>query len=232
LDRDGINGIISEYIHGLIRIYNICGVKDERAWDLFHDIMFFDPVTTHNFSQFQMMRTYCRSGSLPFRVWWAAFRSYMRRMFDKTRDRRINWRWDNPGACGDQVDCSNQWTTSSGMVKCSGERFSWYGSDDLRATIEPPSCQQYKPGDFLAVGPLNWNEMFHEDDDDDNWADPGGPSCGRSCPGHGNDNHNAESEEDSEGAEQGVGKGKGTKHGKGTWKGKGKGNGKGKCIVK
>jgi hypothetical protein len=50
LDRDGINGIISEYIHGLIRIYNVCSVKDERAWDLFHDIMFLDPVTSQVFT--------------------------------------------------------------------------------------------------------------------------------------------------------------------------------------
>jgi len=89
-------------------------------------------------------------------------------MFDKTRDQMNNWRWDNPRAFGDQVDRSNPQTTSSGKVKRTGERFSWYSSDDLRAKIEPPSCRQYKPGDFLAVRPLNWDEIIDEDDDDDN----------------------------------------------------------------
>jgi hypothetical protein len=50
LDRDHIKGFISEHIGGLIRIYNLCGVKDERAWDLFYNIIFLDPVTTGHFS--------------------------------------------------------------------------------------------------------------------------------------------------------------------------------------
>ena len=232
LDRDRIKGFISEHIRGLIRIYNVCGVKDERAWDLFYDIIFLDPVTTRHFSQFQLMWPHRRSRSSPFREWWAAFRSYMGQMFDKTRDQMNNWRWDNPRAFGDQVDRSNPQTTSSGKVKRTGERFSWYGSDDLRAKIEPPSCRQYKPGDFLAVRPLNWDEIIDEDDDDDNWADPGAPSGGRSRPGDGNDNDDGESEEDTQGGEKGTGKGKGTKDGKGKGKGKGKGNGNGKGIVK
>jgi hypothetical protein len=241
LDRDRIKGFISEHIRGLIRIYNVCGVKDERAWDLFYDIIFLDPVTTRHFSQFQLMWPHRRSRSSPFREWWAAFRSYMGQMFDKTRDQMNNWRWDNPRAFGDQVDRSNPQTTSSGKVKRTGERFSWYGSDDLRAKIEPPSCRQYKPGDFLAVRPLNWDEIIDEDDDDDNWADPGAPSGGRSRPGDGNDNDDGESEEDTQGGEKGTGKGKGTKDGKGKGKatedgkgkgkGNGKGNGKGKGIV-
>jgi len=132
-------------------------------------------------------------------------------------------------------------TTSSGKVKCTRERFSWYGRDDIRAKIEPPSCRHYKPGDFLAVRPLNWDEIFDEDDDDDNWADPGALSGGRSRPGDGNDNDDGESEEDTQGGEKGTGKGKGTKDGKGKGKaaedgkgkgkGNGKGNGKGKGIV-
>jgi len=151
-----------------------------------------------------------------------------------------NWRWDNPRAFGDQVDRSNPQTTRSGKVKRTGERFSWYGSDDLRAKIEPPSCRQYKPGDFLAVRPLNWDEIIDEDDDDDNWVDPGAPSGGRSRPSDGNDNDDSEGEEDTQGGEKGTGKGKGTKDGQGKGKGKateegkgkGKGNGKGKGIVK
>jgi hypothetical protein len=66
-----------------------------------------------------------------------------------------NGRWDNPHAFGDQVDHSNPQTTSSGKVKRIRERFSWYGSDDLREKIEPPSCRQCKPGDLLAVRLLN-----------------------------------------------------------------------------
>jgi len=158
----------------------------------------------------------------------------MGQMFDKTRNQMNNWRLYNPRAFGDQVDRSNPQTTSSGKVKRTGERFSWYGSDDLRARIKAPSCQQYKPGDFLAVRPLNWDEIIDEGDDDENCADAGAPSGGRSRPGDGNDNDNGEGEEDTQGCEKGTGKGKGTKDGKGKGKGegKGKGNSKGKGIVK
>jgi len=238
LDQERVKGFISEYIRGLIRIYNVRGVKDERAWDLFYDIIFLDPVKTRHFSQFQLMWPHRRSRSSPFREWWAAFRSYMGQMFDKTHDQMNHWRCDNPRAFGNQVNRSNPQTTSSGMVKRTGERFSWYGSDDLRAKIELPSCRQYKPGDFLAVRPLNWDEIIDKDDDDENWADPGGPSGGRSRPGDDNDNDDGEGEEDTQGGEKATGKGKGTKYGKGKGKekgkgkGKGRGNGKGKGIVK
>jgi len=164
----------------------------------------------------------------------------MGQMFDKTHDQMINWRWDNPHAIGDQVDRSNPQRTSSGKVTRTSERFSWYGSDDLRAKIEAPSCRQYKSGDFLAVRPLNWDEIIDEDDDDDNWADRGLPSGGRSRPSDGNDDDDSEGEEDTQSGENGTGKGKGTKDEKGKWKGKateegkgkGQGNGKGKGIVK
>jgi len=161
----------------------------------------------------------------------AAFRSYTGQMFDKTCDQMNNWRWDNPCAFGDQVHRSNPQTTSSGKVKRTSERFCWYGSDDLRAKVEPPSCRQYKPGDFLAVGPPNSEAIFDEDDDDENWADPGVPSRGRSRPGDGNDNDNGEGEEDTQGGEKGIWKEKGKMDGKGKEKGKGKGNGKGKGVV-
>jgi hypothetical protein len=92
-------------------------------------------------------------------------------------------------------------------VKRTGERFSWNSSDDLRATIEPPSFRQYKPGDFLAVRAPNWDEIIDEDDDDENWVDPGGPSGGRSSPGDGNDHANNKGEEDTQGGEKGTGKG-------------------------
>jgi len=96
LDQDRIKGCILEHIHGLILIYNVCAVKDERAWDLFYEIIFLDPVMTRHFSQFQPMWPRSRSRSSPFREWCAAFCSYMGQMFDKTRDQMNNWRWDNP----------------------------------------------------------------------------------------------------------------------------------------
>jgi len=48
-------GIHLVHIGGLLRISNVRGVNDERASDLFYDITFLDPVTTWNFSQFQLM---------------------------------------------------------------------------------------------------------------------------------------------------------------------------------
>jgi hypothetical protein len=117
-----------------------------------------------------------------------------------------------------------------------------YGSYDLREKIEPPCCHKYEPGDFPAVRPLNWDEIIDEDDDDENWADPGMPSDGRSHVGDGNHNDDNEGEEDTLGGKKGTGKGKGTQggkgkgkateDGKGKGKGKGKVNGKGKGIIK
>jgi len=90
------------------------------------------------------------------------------------------WRRDNPRAFRDQVHSSNIQTTCSGKVKCTGEHFSWYSSDDFRAIIELPSCWHHKPGGFLAVRTLSWNMIIDEDDSDENLADPGEPSGGRS----------------------------------------------------
>jgi len=124
LDWNCLKEFISEHIRRLIRIYHVCGVKDERAWDLFYDIIFLDPVTTRHFSEFQLMWPHRRRRSSPFREWWAALRSYMGQMFDKTRDQMNNWGWDNPHAFGDQVDRSIPQTTCSGKVKRTSERFS------------------------------------------------------------------------------------------------------------
>jgi hypothetical protein len=52
LDWGCVMGFISEHIRRLIRVYNVCGLKDEKAWDLFYDIIFLDPATTRQFSQF------------------------------------------------------------------------------------------------------------------------------------------------------------------------------------
>jgi hypothetical protein len=160
-DRVRIQGFLSQHTHGLIRIYNLYGIKDEKAMDLLYHISFLDPVTTHHVPQFKLTWPHCMSRSSPFREWWAAFHSYIRQMFDKPRDQMNNWRWDNPGAFGDQVDRPNPQSTSSGKVKRTGALFSWYGSEDLVAKIEPPSCRQYKPGDFLPVRPLNLDEIIH-----------------------------------------------------------------------
>jgi len=208
LDLDCIQLFFSQHICGLIRIYNVCHVKDEMAWDHLYNIVFLDPVTTRHFSQFQLMWLQCGRSSPPFQELWAAFRSFMGQMFDKTRDQMNNWRWDNPLAIGDQVDHSNPQTTSLGKVEHTGEHFAWYISDDFRAKIEPPSCPQYKLSDFLAVRPSNWDVILDENDDDENWADPGAPSGGRGSHGDGNDNDNGEGEEDKQGGEEGNGKGR------------------------
>jgi len=126
---------------------------------------------------------------------------------DKIRDQMNNWRWDNPRSFGDQVDCSNPQTTSTWNVKCTGECLHWYGSDGLRTKIELQSCQQYTPGDLLAVRPQNWDEIIGEDDIDENWADPGAPSDWQSRPGDDNDNDDGEDVEDVQGGEEGTGKG-------------------------
>jgi hypothetical protein len=109
-----------------------------------------------------------RGRSSPFQERWAAFRSFMGQMFDNTHNQMNNWRWDNPRAFGDQIDRSNPQTTTSGQVKHTGEGFSWYGRDDLTAMIEPPSCRQYKLGNFLAFRPLNWDDIIEKDEDDEN----------------------------------------------------------------
>jgi len=62
--------------------------------------------------------------------------------------------------------------------------------------MEPPSCRQYTPGDFLAFGPLTWDEIIDENDDDENWADPAALSGGKSLPSNGNDNDNGEGVKD------------------------------------
>jgi len=154
-----------------------------------------------------------------------------------------NWRCDNPHAFGDEVDRSYQPITSSVKVKCTGECFSWYRRNDLRAKIEPLRWRQYKPADFLAVRQLNWDETIDEDRDDVNWADPGAPNGGRSRPCAGNYNDDRKAGEDTHGGEKGTGIGKSTtdrkRRGNGEGqgnaiddgKGKGNGNGKGKLIT-
>jgi len=118
------------------------------------------------------------------------------------------------------------------MVPRTGERYSWYASVDPRAKIEQLSCRQSKPGYFLGVGPLNWDEIIDKDDDDENKADRRAPSGGPRRPGDDNDNDNGESGKDTQGGENGTGEKQGTNDGKGKGKGMGQGNGNGKGMVK
>jgi len=55
LDWDQMKGFISEHIGELIWIYNVCGVKDEREWDHFFDVIILDSVMTRHFLQFPLM---------------------------------------------------------------------------------------------------------------------------------------------------------------------------------
>lgn len=164
----------------------------------------------------------------------------MGQTFHTTCDQMNSWRWDNHSDFGDQVDHCNLQTTSFGKVTCTAKSFSWYNGDDLRVKIEPPSCQQYKLGDILAIRLVSWDDTIDENDDNENWVDPGAPRGGMSCLGNGNDNYDGKSEKDTQGGDKGTGKRNGTIDGKGTWKAtqdmkvtgkvmeKGKRNGKGK----
>ena len=125
LDRDHIMGLISGHMRGLIRIQNVCSVKDVRPWDFFYGIIILDPVRTRHFSHFQRMWPHRSSRSSPFQECWAACCSDIRQTFHQTRNQMNNWRWDNPRAFRDQLDCINPQTTSSGKVKSTSERFSW-----------------------------------------------------------------------------------------------------------
>ncbi|KAF8542577.1 hypothetical protein BDD12DRAFT_876118 [Trichophaea hybrida] len=93
LDQVHMKGFMSVYIWVHILIYNVGVVKDDRAWDLFYDIIFLDPVMTRQFSQSQLKRLQCRVRSLPFQH-----------------------RWDNPCDIGDHVNGSNTKTTSFGRI--------------------------------------------------------------------------------------------------------------------
>lgn len=112
------------------------------------------------------------------------------------------------------------------------EYYSWYGSDDHRAKMDPPSSQQNKPCDFVVGKPLNWDEIIDDDPENENWVSPRALCSGWSRPGNGNDNGNGEGEENTLHGDKGTGKGKGTMDGNSKKMRKGKGNGKEKGIVK
>jgi len=162
-----------------------------------------------------------------------------------------NWRWDNPCAVRDQFNCSNPQSTSSEKDKCTSEHCGWDCSNDLRALVETPRYQQYKPGNFLSVSPLNLDEIISKLNNRQICADPRARCCGNSRPGDGNENDNCKCEEDTQGCANGTGKGKwtpdrkrkekATEYRTGQWKGnrkameeekgKEKANVKGKGIV-
>jgi hypothetical protein len=99
----------------------------------------------------------------------------MGKMFDNTHEQMNNLWWDNQHAFGDVQDCSNPQTTSWWKVNPTRELFSWHGSNDFMAHIEPPTCWQYMPHGFLVCRPMNPNDIFHYFIDDMNWADPRAP---------------------------------------------------------
>ena len=150
----------------------------------------------------------------------------MGQTFDKTCDQMNNGRWHNPSAFGDQVDHCNPQMTSSWKDKPTGEHCSWYSSDDPTAKIEPPSCRQYTPDNFLAVRPLYCDEIFNEDDGDENCTVLGAPSGGRCRTDDRNDNDADQGEGHTQGGEKGMGNRKGARNGKRKWKATEDGKGK------
>jgi hypothetical protein len=51
--KDRMKELISEYISGFRWIHIVCSIKNQRAWDFFHDITFLDPVTTRHHPPFK-----------------------------------------------------------------------------------------------------------------------------------------------------------------------------------
>jgi hypothetical protein len=98
------------------------------------------------------------------------------------------------------------------------------------AKIELLSHRWYKPDDLLAVRPLNWDEIFDDVDDVENWAKPRVLRGGRSHPGDGNDNDDEKGVEDTQGSDTGTGRRKGVKVGKRKWKGIEDGKEKGNAM--
>jgi hypothetical protein len=171
-----------------------------------YSIIVLDPVTTRHYSEFQLMWPHHRSRSSPFREWLAAFRSYIATMSHTSHNHMNIWRWDNPRAFGDQGNCTISQSTSLGKVKCTGEHFSLYGTNDFRVNLVLPSRQPFKPGDFLTVRPLKWNEIINKDDDAENWADHRAPRSGRNRHGDGNQSDDGEGDEDMQGGQKRTGK--------------------------
>jgi hypothetical protein len=130
----------------------------------------------------------------------------MGEMFDTNHDQRSHWRWDYPHDFGDQVDCSNPQTASWGKVTATLERVSWYGGDHFGTKRDLPSSWQFKTGDFLAVRPLNWDEIINKADHDENWADPAVQRGGRSRPSNCNNNDEGKGEELTQSSDKGTGK--------------------------
>lgn len=95
---------------------------------------------------------------------------------------------------GDHVDSSKTQILRSPKVQPMSQHVSRDGSDNLSAMIELGTCQQYKPGEFLAVGSQKWNEVLDKDNDHVNWADHSSSSIGRISSGNGIDNHDGKAD--------------------------------------
>jgi len=66
---------------------------------------------------------------------------------------------------------------------------------------------------------VNWDEIIDEANGDENRADSGAPSGGRSHTRVGNDYYNCEGEEDTQGGEKGTWQGQGLNNGRGNERG-------------
>lgn len=156
----------------------------------------------------------------------------MGKMFDILQDQMNNWRSrDNPSAIRNLVHSSNPETTCSGIVQRTGDHVSWYRTDDPRAMIGPPRCQQFKLGDMLRVPPPNCDVLIDEDVDDGNSGYSGEPSGSSILHGDGKENNDSEGGEDMEGGGIATGKGKGTQDGMGKRKRRRKAKDEGKGAV-
>jgi len=76
------------------------------------------------------------------------------------------------------------------------------------AMNEPPSYWQYKPGDFLAVSPLNQDEIIDDNDDYGNWVNPESPNGWRCRPRDGSDNADGQGDVDTQRSDKELGKGR------------------------
>jgi len=168
----------------------------------------------------------------------------MWQMFNTTRDQTRISSWDNPCAVSDLVDCSTPENTSFRYIQWSGKCVSCYGTNYLQPMIESPRCRQHKQDEYVAIRPLNRNEIIDVDDEIVEGADPGALSWLRSFLGNANGNDHSAGEEDKLGSEKRIWLGKqakiGMSHGKAIedvkgkckQKEKGKGTDEGKCIMK
>jgi hypothetical protein len=67
LHLDGpAESLMAEHLRALIRIYSIGGIKDGAIEQLFYEILFLDPLTTHHLGRFQGMWEHRASTAQPY----------------------------------------------------------------------------------------------------------------------------------------------------------------------